>query len=418
MAKRSRLPSQYGGVIPMSILRGKKILLGISGGIAAYKTPMLVRELVKNAAEVKVVMTPSALDFVTPLTLSTLSNHPVVSTFTAETTADHSQWNNHVELALWADLFLIAPATSNTLSSMAQARCNNLLLACYLSAQCPIYIAPAMDLDMYAHPANQKNMERLVSFGNIIFPAQEGFLASGLEGKGRMMEPSDIVAALQTDLVEKAPLYQKTVLITAGPTYEAIDPVRFIGNHSSGKMGFALAYEAAKLGANVILITGPTACQITHPNIIVIPVTSAAEMYDEVFRHYSVATIAIAAAAVADFVPKKLATQKIKKQQDLTSIPLEPTKDILAAMGKQKKTQFLVGFALESENERANAEKKCREKNLDAIILNSLNDAGAAFGGDQNKITFIDKTINAIEFPLKSKAAVAQDIFSQILVLL
>lgn len=402
----------------MSILRGKKVLLGISGGIAAYKTPMLVRELVKNGAEVKVVMTPAALDFVTPLTLTTLSNHPVVSTFTAETTADHPQWNNHVALALWADLFLIAPATSNTLSSMAHARCNNLLLACYLSAQCPVYIAPAMDLDMYTHPANQKNMESLVSFGNTIFPAQQGFLASGLEGQGRMMEPSDIVAGLQIDLAKKAPLYQKTVLITAGPTHEAIDPVRFIGNHSSGKMGFALAHEAATLGANVTLVTGPTACQIDHPNVTVISVTSAVEMYDEVFRHYDTATIAIAAAAVADFKPKKRATQKIKKHLGLAAITLEPTKDILAAMGEQKKTQFLVGFALESENERINAEKKCRDKNLDAIILNSLNDKGAAFGGDQNKITFIDKTINAKEFPLKSKAAVAQDIFSQILTLL
>ena len=399
----------------MSILRGKKVLLGISGGIAAYKTPMLVRELVKSGAEVKVVMTPSALDFVTPLTLTTLSNHPVVSTFTTETTADHPQWNNHVALALWADLLLIAPATSNTLSSMAHARCNNLLLACYLSAQCPVYIAPAMDLDMYAHPANQKNMEYLQSLGHTIFPAQEGFLASGLEGKGRMMEPSDIVVALQTDLTGKAPLHQKSVLITAGPTYEAIDPVRFIGNHSSGKMGFALAEEAASLGAKVVLVTGPTACNITHPNVTVIPVISAAEMYETVFRYYDDVTIAIAAAAVADFAPKKTVTQKIKKQAGLDTIPLTPTKDILAAMGKQKHTQFLVGFALESENERANAEKKFREKNLDAIVLNSLNDQGAAFGGDQNKITFIDKTSKAIAFPLKSKTAVAHDIFSQIL---
>ena len=399
----------------MSILRGKKVLLGISGGIAAYKTPMLVRELIKKGAEVKVVMTPAAIDFVTPLTLSTLSNHDVVSTFTAQTSTDHPAWNNHVELALWADLFLIAPATSNTLSSMAHARCNNLLLACYLSAQCPVYIAPAMDLDMYAHPANQKNMATLASFGNTIFPAQEGFLASGLEGKGRMMEPDAMVSALEVDLTQKAPLNQKTVLITAGPTYEAIDPVRFIGNHSSGKMGFALAQEAATLGAKVLLVTGPTACRLNHPNVQVIPVTSAAEMYDEVFRHYHKAAIAIAAAAVADFTPKKPAAQKIKKQQGLDEISLTPTRDILAEMGKRKQGQYLLGFALESNDELVNAEKKCRDKNLDAIVLNSLNDRGAGFGGDQNKITFIDKSMSATDFPLKSKAAVAQDIFSQIL---
>ena len=243
----------------MSILSGKKVLLGVTGGIAAYKTPLIVRLLIQQGAEVKVVMTPAATDFVTPLTLSTLSQNPVVSSFTEEGKGDYPNWNNHVELALWADLMLIAPATSNTLSSMAHARCNNLLLACYLSAQCPVFIAPAMDLDMYAHPANQKNMAKLESFGHVIFPAQEGFLASGLEGKGRMMEPEEMVTALAHLLEKKALLYGKTVLITAGPTHEAIDPVRFIGNHSSGKMGFALAEEAAKLGAKVILISGPTA---------------------------------------------------------------------------------------------------------------------------------------------------------------
>ena len=399
----------------MSVLSGKKVLLGITGGIAAYKTPLLVRALVKKGAEVKVVMTPSALDFVTPLTLATLSQNPVVSSFTAEGNSDHPQWNNHVELALWADLFLIAPATSNTLSSMAQARCNNLLLACYLSAQCPIYIAPAMDLDMYAHPANKANMEKLARFGNFIFPAQEGFLASGLEGKGRMMEPDDIVDSLEENLQERAPLNGKTVLITAGPTYEAIDPVRFIGNHSSGKMGFALAEEAAKLGAKVILIAGPTALSTQHTNIILHPVVSAADMHAAVFSHYANVDIAIASAAVADFRPILSADQKIKKQTGLAEIQLTETIDILAQMGKEKKQQFLLGFALETENELENANGKCARKNLDAIVLNSLNDTDAGFGGFQNKITYIRKDTSLVAFDLKPKTAVAKDIFTQIL---
>lgn len=399
----------------MSILRGKKVLLGISGGIAAYKTPILVRALVKKGAEVKVVMTPSALDFVTPLTLSTLSNHPVVSSFTNETDQEHPSWNNHVSLALWADLFLIAPATSNTLSSMAHARCNNLLLACYLSAQCPIYVAPAMDLDMYAHPANQHNMATLEEFGVTIFPAQEGFLASGLEGKGRMIEPDDLVNELSVDLEKKAPLRNKKVLITAGPTFEPIDPVRFIGNHSSGKMGYALAEEAAQLGAKVLLIAGPTHCQLDHPAVTLISVTTASEMAAAVFDHYASVDIAIAAAAVADFTPQKTADQKIKKNKEMEAIPLKPTIDILAEMGRQKQQQFLVGFALETENELANAEKKCQQKNLDAIVLNSLQNAGAGFGGDQNKITYIDKHKKTVDFPLKPKQEVAQDIFHQIL---
>jgi len=267
----------------MSILSGKKVLLGITGGIAAYKTPFLVRALVARGADVKVVMTPAAKDFVTPLTLSTVSNHPVFSSFTAEGNHDHPIWNNHVDLALWADLMLIAPATSNTLSAMAQARCNNLLLACYLSAQCPVFIAPAMDLDMYAHPANQKNMQKLADYGNIVLPAEEGFLASGLSGKGRMMEPDHIVSAIEDEWVKKSPLFGKKVLITAGPTYEAIDPVRFIGNHSSGKMGFALAQHAADLGAEVVLISGPTALTINNDRVKVVPVVSAEEMYNSVF---------------------------------------------------------------------------------------------------------------------------------------
>lgn len=398
----------------MSILSGKKILLGVTGGIAAYKTPLIVRLLVKQGAEVKVVMTPSATDFVTPLTLSTLSQNPVVSSFTEEGVGDHANWNNHVDLALWADLMLIAPATSNTLSSMAHARCNNLLLACYLSAQCPVFIAPAMDLDMYAHPANQKNMAKLQSFGHVIFPAQEGFLASGLEGKGRMMEPEDIIESLISSLEKDAPLYGKSVLITAGPTHEAIDPVRFIGNHSSGKMGFALAEEAARLGANVVLVSGPTALSPKNNQIEWIRVVSAKQMHAAVFQHYHTVDIAIAAAAVADFTPADPAQQKIKKKSGLPTINLIPTVDILADMGEQKKKQFLLGFALETENELDNAKAKCTKKNADAIVLNSLKDAEAGFGGDKNKITFIRKNGTATTFDLKPKTEVAADIFAQI----
>ena len=398
----------------MSILSGKKVLLGVTGGIAAYKAPLIVRLLIKHGAEVKVVMTPSATDFVTPLTLSTLSQNPVLSSFTQEGEGDHAHWNNHVELALWADLMLIAPATSNTLSSMAHARCNNLLLACYLSAQCPVFIAPAMDLDMYAHPANQKNMAQLESFGHIIFPAQEGFLASGLEGKGRMMEPEDIIATLTNQLEKDAPLYGKCVLITAGPTHEAIDPVRFIGNHSSGKMGFALAEEAARLGAKVTLVSGPTALSPINSQIKLIRVVSAKQMHTAVFQYYHKVDIAIAAAAVADFTPADPAQQKIKKNTGLPKINLIPTVDILAEMGEQKKQQFLLGFALETENELDNAMAKCTRKNADAIVLNSLKDADAGFGGDKNKITFIRKNGTTTTFELKAKTEVAVDIFAQI----
>lgn len=398
----------------MSILSGKKILLGVTGGIAAYKTPLIVRLLIKQGAQVKVVMTPSATDFVTPLTLSTLSQNAVLSSFTEEGVGDHPQWNNHVELALWADFMLIAPATSNTLSAMAHARCNNLLLACYLSAQCPVFIAPAMDLDMYAHPANQKNMAQLEGFGHVILPAQEGFLASGLEGKGRMMEPEDIIATLTSQLEKDAPLYGKSVLITAGPTHEAIDPVRFIGNHSSGKMGFALAEEAARLGAKVVLVSGPTALSPKNSQIELIRVVSAKQMHTAVFQHYHKVDIAIAAAAVADFSPANPAQQKIKKKAGLPVINLSPTVDILADMGQQKKKQFLLGFALETENELDNAKAKCIKKNADAIVLNSLKDTDAGFGGDKNKITFIRKNGTNTTFELKPKTEVAVDIFAQI----
>ncbi|MGI9540497.1 MAG: bifunctional phosphopantothenoylcysteine decarboxylase/phosphopantothenate--cysteine ligase CoaBC [Flavobacteriaceae bacterium] len=398
----------------MSLLSGKKILLGISGGIAAYKTPLLVRELVKNGAEVKVVMTPSAKDFVTPLTLATLSKNPVLSTFTA-TDQDNPLWNDHVELGLWADVFLVAPATSNTLSAMAQGRCNNLFLAVYLSAKCPVFVAPAMDLDMFAHPSNQKNMETLTSYGNKVLPVGEGFLASGLEGKGRMLEPETIVTHLIDFFNPNLPLKNKKILITAGPTYEAIDPVRFIGNHASGKMGFALAEVAAQLGAEVTLISGPTSEKIEYPTIKVEKVVSAKAMFEAVKKSYSQTDIAIAAAAVADYKPETEAGQKIKKKTDQFTINLVPTQDILAYMGVQKKKQYLLGFALETENELDNAKGKLERKNLDGIVLNSLQDSGAGFSVSTNKITFIhaDKSIQT--FPLQSKYECAQAIFDQIL---
>lgn len=398
----------------MSVLSGKKVLLGISGGIAAYKSPLIVRLLKSLDAEVRVVMTPSAKDFVTPLTLSALSNNPVLSTFTA-TELDNPVWNDHVELGKWADLFIIAPATANTLSALVNAKCNNLLIATYLSCTSPIYIAPAMDLDMYAHNANQENLKILKSFGHQVLPVGEGFLASGLHGKGRMLSPEEIVDFIEKDLEKSLPLYGKKILITAGPTYEAIDPVRFIGNHSSGKMGFELAKEASKLGAEVLLVTGPTALELKDNRIDVRRVTSASEMFEVVMENYSDTQIAIAAAAVADFKPDNSHAQKIKKETDFNTINLVPTKDILATMGKEKKDQFLVGFALETENELKNAIKKLKTKNLNAIVLNSLNDKGAGFSGDQNKISFINQEGKPTDFELKSKALVAQDVFSQIL---
>jgi len=398
----------------MGLLSGKKILLGISGGIAAYKTPFLVRQIVQHGAEVKVVMTPSAKDFVTPLTLATLSKNPVLSTFTA-TDLDNPVWNDHVELALWADLMLIAPATSNTLSSMVQGRCNNLLLAVYLSSKCPVFVAPAMDLDMYSHPSNKRNLEALVSYGTNVLPVGEGFLASGLEGKGRMMEPEEIVSKIVDFFNPSLPLKGKKVLITAGPTYEAIDPVRFIGNHASGKMGFALAEVAAQHGAEVILISGPTHEKINHPSILLEKVISAEEMFTSVKKHYPQVAIAIAAAAVADFKPKNSAKQKIKKQQGLESIPMIPTVDILAYMGEHKSGQFLLGFALETEKELENAKNKLTQKNLDGIVLNSLRDPESGFTVSTNKITYIDANSTVKEFPLQSKLDCAKTIFGQIL---
>ena len=398
----------------MSSLSGKKILLGISGGIAAYKTPLLVRELIKLGAEIRVLMTPLAKDFVTPLTLSALSKNPVLSSFT-NNELDNPVWNNHVELGLWADLYIIAPATSNTLSSMAQGRCNNLLLATYLSAKCPVFIAPAMDLDMYTHPSNQKNIKLLASYGNQILPVGEGDLASGLEGKGRMMEPHQIAENIISYFNPSLPLKNKKVLITAGPTYEAIDPVRFIGNHSSGKMGFSLAKEAAELGAIVTLITGPTAQIISHPNILIVNVVSTQEMFVAVKEYYLNTDIAIAAAAVADFKPEKQVLQKIKKKTNLLTLNLVPTQDILAYMGSKKKKQYLLGFALETNNAIENAKEKLYNKNLDGIVLNSLQDPGAGFSVSTNKITYIHANQSINKFPLQSKLDCAKVIFKQIL---
>ena len=398
----------------MSSLSGKKILLGISGGIAAYKTPLLVRELIKFGAEIRVLMTPLAKDFVTPLTLSALSKNPVLSSFT-NNELDNPVWNNHVELGLWADLYIIAPATSNTLSSMAQGRCNNLVLATYLSAKCPVFVAPAMDLDMYTHPSNQKNINLLASYGNQILPVGEGDLASGLEGKGRMMEPHQIAENIISYFNPSLPLKNKKVLITAGPTYEAIDPVRFIGNHSSGKMGFSLAKEAAELGAIVTLITGPTAQIISHPNILIVHVLSPQEMFVAVKEYYLNTDIAIAAAAVADYKPETQVPQKIKKKTDLLTLNLIPTQDILAYMGSHKKNQYLIGFALETNNAIENAKEKLYNKNLDGIVLNSLQDSGAGFSVSTNKITYIHANQSINKFPLQSKSDCAKVIFKQIL---
>ena len=397
----------------MSILKEKKILLGITAGIAAYKTASLVRLFIKLGAEVKVIMTPASKNFITPLTLSTLSKNPVHSTFYSKED-ENELWNNHVELGLWADYMLIAPATANTLSKMANGTCDNLLLATYLSSKCPVYFAPAMDLDMYKHPSSLESLKKLQSFDNILIPATSGELASGLIGEGRMAEPEDIVFFIEKDISSKLPLKGKKVLVTAGPTYEAIDPVRFIGNHSSGKMGFAIASAAANLGAEVFLISGPSNQQIKHSLVHRVDVVSAEEMYDASHMYFKDVDIAILSAAVADYKPKNSASQKIKKTDTALELSLSPTKDILASLGAIKKQQYLVGFALETNNEIENAKGKLKRKNLDAIILNSLQDKGAGFANDTNKITIIDKEFNEKAFKLKSKVAVAKDIMNEI----
>ncbi len=398
----------------MSVLSGKKIVLGISGGIAAYKTALLVRLLVKAGANVQVIMTPASKNFVTPLTLSTLSKNPVYSTFFNEED-ENNLWNNHVELALWADFILIAPATANTLSKMANGTCDNLLMGVYLSAKCPVYFAPAMDLDMYKHGSTLENFTILQKFGNILIPAESGELASGLNGEGRLAEPENIVNFIEADLGAKLPLRNKKILVTAGPTYEAIDPVRYIGNHSSGKMGFEIATCAAELGAQVILITGPTSLNCQNSSIRVISIVSAQEMYNACHKYYDFVDVVIAAAAVADYKPKVVAEQKIKKNDRSFSIEMEKTKDILFSLGQIKKNQFLVGFALETENEIEHALQKIHKKNLDLIVLNSLNDEGAGFGVSTNKITFIDTKGTVESLELKSKKEVARDIINKVI---
>ncbi|MEZ7507384.1 bifunctional phosphopantothenoylcysteine decarboxylase/phosphopantothenate--cysteine ligase CoaBC [Cloacibacterium sp. Arc13] len=388
-------------------LKGKKILLAISGGIAAYKMNYLVRDFVKKGAEVKVILTPSAENFVTKVILSTLSKNAVYSDFYDQ----NGTWNSHVELALWADVLLVAPCTANTLAKMVHGICDNLVIATYLSAKCPVFIAPAMDLDMYAHPSTKENLEKAEKFGHYIIPAEFGELASGLEGQGRLAEPETILQNIEDFFTQNHSknLEGKTVLITAGPTYEAIDPVRFIGNHSSGKMGFSLAEEAVRRGAKVILISGPTSQKTSTKNIKIHRVTSAKEMYDEVFKYYEKVDIAIASAAVADYAPKIVAKEKIKKSEEEFTIELVKNPDILKTMGEKKTHQFLVGFALETKNEEENAKSKLQKKNLDMIVLNSLRDEGAGFQKDTNKVKILTYSEQK-EFSLKSKDEVAKDI--------
>ncbi|GAB2776261.1 bifunctional phosphopantothenoylcysteine decarboxylase/phosphopantothenate--cysteine ligase CoaBC [Salinimicrobium soli] len=401
----------------MSVLSGKKILLGVTAGIAAYKTAFLVRLFIKAGAEVKVIMTPAAREFVTPLTLSTLSKNQVIFSFTQEEDKG-GMWNNHVDLGLWADFMLIAPVTANTLSKMATGNSDNFLLATYLSAKCPVYFAPAMDLDMFRHPSTKNSIETLTSFGNILIPATSGELASGLVGEGRMAEPEDIVEFIEDHISENLPLRDKKILITAGPTYEAIDPVRFIGNHSSGKMGFELAAAAQRLGATVTLISGPTHLENPSADIELIRVQSAQEMFEAATGKFDEVDAAIAAAAVSDYRPKKVADQKIKKETENLHMELEKTPDILASLGSKKQNQVLVGFALETENEEQNALGKLEKKNLDFIVLNSLNDKGAGFKTDTNKISILFGNGQKVDFGLKSKKEVAEDILKELTLLL
>lgn len=395
------------------MLKGKHIILGVTGSIAAYKAASLIRLLVKEGAEVRVVMTALAKEFITPLTLATLSKHPVMVEFY---NPENGDWNSHVSLGLWADLYLIAPATANTIGKMAHGVADNLLLTTYLSAKCPVMIAPAMDLDMYQHPANQHNLEILRSYGNVVVEPQSGELASGLVGKGRMSEPEDIVRFVKRFLAGNSRnLAGKKVLLTAGPTYEKIDPVRFIGNYSSGKMGFALAEEFAGRGAEVVLVSGPVCLKTENPAIRRIDVECAAEMYEQVMIHAKSSDIIVSCAAVADFTPKSKAGEKIKRGTEAMVLELEPTHDIAAELGKRKRAgQLLVGFALETQDETCNALLKLKKKNLDLIVLNSLRDKGAGFGGDTNKVTMIDRQEQSYHYDLKSKQEVARDIVDRI----
>ena len=390
----------------MSVLKNKKIVLAVTAGIAAYKSAFLVRELVKKGAEVKVILTPEATEFVTPLTLSTLSRNPVEWEFTKE----KGEWNNHVELGLWADLMIIAPLTARTLSSMADGHCDNLVMAVYLSAKCPVIVAPAMDLDMYQHPSTKENLEKIEQNGNLVIPAASGELASGLSGQGRMEEPENIVHFVEEFLSEKLILNGKKILVSAGPTYEPIDPVRFIGNHSSGKMGLEIAKKAEELGAEVTLVAGPGTAAAPDYGFKRIDVMSALDMKAAIESEFEAQDVVIMAAAVADYRPKTVADKKIKKKTDEMTIELVKNPDILKHLGSIKGDKFLVGFALETNDALANARGKLESKNADMIVLNTLEDQGAGFGTETNKVTFVTHAEEPVSFPLKSKAEVAQDI--------
>lgn len=395
------------------MLKGKHIIIGVTGSIAAYKAASLVRLLVKEGAEVKVVMTELAKQFITPLTLATLSKHPVMVEFY---NPENGDWHSHVDMGLWADLYLIAPATANTIGKMAHGVADNLLLTTYLSAKCPVMVAPAMDLDMYRHQATQQNLNILRGYGNAIVEPAEGELASGLIGKGRMAEPEEIVAFIRNYFGQRGELSGKKVLLTAGPTYEKIDPVRFIGNYSSGKMGFALAEEFAVRGAEVILVVGPVHLKTEHPSIRRIDVESAAMMLEQVMEQAPTCDIVVSCAAVADFTPIHRSDIKLKREKDNLMLELQPTADIAAELGKRKKEgQLLVGFALETNAEACNALNKLHKKNLDLIVLNSLKDANACFGYDTNKVTMIDRNEVQVQYDLKSKREVAKDIVDRII---
>ena len=397
----------------MSVLAQKNILVGVSGGIAAYKTPLLIRQLIKLNCKVKVVMTPSSKEFVTPLTLSTVSNNDVFSEFTTQKNNNPS-WNNHVELAEWADIFIIAPATSNTISSMVNAKCDNILLACFLSSKCPVFVVPAMDLEMYKNSLNQNNLKKLQTNLTDVLPVGSGSLASGLEGEGRMLEPVEIIQYVEAKIKDTLPLNNLNFLITAGPTHEKIDPVRYIGNSSSGKMGYSLAKKANELGANVTLVVGPTNLSMDLSNIQSIRVQDSEEMFNETIKYFKNSDVIICSAAISDFKPVQAVKNKIKKERGLESIKLEPTKDILLELGKIKTSQFLVGFALETDNFIRNAKNKLKSKNLDAIVVNKIDDFNP-ISSDYNQIDFINSDLKITSFEKKLKTDVSSDILNQII---
>ena len=397
----------------MSVLAQKNILVGVSGGIAAYKIPLLIRHLIKLNCKVKVVMTPSSKEFVTPLTLSTVSNNHVFSEFTTQKNNNPS-WNNHVELAEWADIFIIAPATSNTISSMVNAKCDNILLACFLSSKCPVFVVPAMDLEMYKNSLNQNNLKKLKTNLTDVLPVGSGSLASGLEGEGRMLEPVEIIQYVEAKIKDTLPLNNLNFLITAGPTHEKIDPVRYIGNSSSGKMGYSLAKKANELGANVTLVVGPTNLSMDLSNIQSIRVQDSEEMFNETIKYFKNSDVIICSAAISDFKPVQAVKNKIKKEKGLESIKLEPTKDILLELGKIKTSQFLVGFALETDNVIRNAKNKLKSKNLDAIVVNKIDDFNP-ISSDYNQIDFINSDLKITSFEKKLKTDVSGDILNQII---